>query len=662
MVRPGDSFLIQNAHHPGTAYRPDIDGLRAVAVMPVVLFHLGLRGFWGGFVGVDVFFVISGYLITGIIEKELREGRFSMAEFYRRRILRIFPALFVMMGIVAVCAGPLMLPLELIRFAKSALATTGFASNILYYTESGYFAPDAHTKPLLHTWSLAVEEQFYVFWPIALAWLFPKLGRRLWIAAAGVALLSLVVAIWSVEHAPSAAFYLIPSRTWELLTGALLVLIPWPSLDRRWLRESLAACGLLMILLSVKFYSEFTPFPGLAAVPPCLGAALLILTGAGARTRAAQLLSWPPLVAIGKISFSLYLWHWPVIVLARTVLFVEPSLSAAAGELAASLALAAMSWRFVEQPFRTGQGLAVRERAFSGAGVAMASVVTISLGVLWLNGIPGRFTPTELAVASYEDYDGDSKYRGGSCFIVDLPDAQRVFDRRTCLARDEERRNIVLLGDSHAAHLWPGLALLEPEVKILQATHTGCRPLVYPADAQDASCRSFFRSVILDWLPSHPISTVVLAGRWEWYDLPLLEQTLMSLSRSGQHVVVVGPIQRYTASLLKLLIRAGRSDDPALLLANGRVSQPFELDPAMRALTARSGAQYISLIDELCTPAGCRTLTSGGAPLQFDTSHLTVDGSRETVAMFSSVLFPAKQTMLRSPTQATDEVVILPIR
>ncbi|MEO0761148.1 MAG: acyltransferase, partial [Pseudomonadota bacterium] len=328
-------------------YRADIDGLRSIAVLPVVAFHFGIAAAPGGFVGVDVFFVISGYLITSIIARECAEGRFSLLDFYERRARRILPALFAMIAAVVVIGWFLFLPREFFDLAKSVGAATVFLANVLFYLSAGYFDAASYTKPLLHTWSLGIEEQFYIVIPLlfmALAWMGWK--ATAWIAAITVASLALSVA--TTEAMPQAAYYLLPWRAWELGLGALLALGVAPPLRTAAAREAAAAIGVVLILGAVVLLDKSVPFPGWAALAPCLGAALLIHAGAGGTTRVGAVLASAVPVWIGKLSYSLYLWHWPVVVFFVYREMRMPTLVEAAVLFAVSLALAFASLKLVE--------------------------------------------------------------------------------------------------------------------------------------------------------------------------------------------------------------------------------------------------------------------------------------------------------------------------
>ncbi|HKY93802.1 MAG TPA: acyltransferase, partial [Kiloniellales bacterium] len=330
-------------------YRPDIDGLRAVAIVPVLLFHAGVPGFSGGYVGVDVFFVISGYLITRLIAGEMESGGFSLLRFYERRARRILPALLLVLLACLPFAHLLLLPDQYADFADSIDATLGFVSNFYFFGQTGYFEDDVGTMPLLHTWTLAVEEQFYVVFPLLLLAM-RRGGRRGWLLVV-VLLFALSFATALYFSTGDAAFYLSPARAWELMLGSLLALLHW-TLRSRAVAAALALVGLGMILAAVVSYDEATTPSSFALLLPCGGAALVILSGAGRAQPAgfagSMLASRLP-VAIGLISYSLYLWHWPVLVFLQLWLLPEPLGIWALPALALCFVLATLSWRYVER-------------------------------------------------------------------------------------------------------------------------------------------------------------------------------------------------------------------------------------------------------------------------------------------------------------------------
>jgi peptidoglycan/LPS O-acetylase OafA/YrhL len=615
-------------HH--ARYRADIDGLRMIAILPVVLNHLGLRGAWGGFVGVDIFFVISGFLITGNIVGEVRAGRYSIAQFYRRRVLRIFPALFAMLAVVSLVCCVVMLPTELMRYARSLGAATLFGSNVLFYSEAGYFEPAARLKPLLHTWSLAIEEQFYIVWPLLLAPAARHWPRHLpWLAAL-VTLASLAISIVLIPRDPSAAYYLIPSRAWELSLGALLAVLP-PLRLPRWLSQGLALGAIAAIAYAITRFSEATPFPGLAALLPCGGAALLILTGPS-DTWVARALGWRVPVFFGQISYSLYLWHWPVIVLGSIALFLPPTPTVIAGELIASLALAILSTRYIEMPFRVNAARWSTPQVLRGGLAAMTGCLTICGTLLGAQGLPWRLTPEQQQVAAYEAMDGDALYRRGTCFAVG---PRMGFAAQTCLAREGHRPTLLLLGDSHAAHYWPGLAPWRDRYDVLQATRTGCKPVLYPP-ANDP-CRSFFRTMLGTWINQNHPDVLLLAARWRPEDVPLLERTLADPGVRAAHPVLIGPVPQYSSALPRLLVFGERRDDPGLAF-RARDPQVAVTDHALAALAQRQGVPYVSMLDRMCNARGCMVWAAPGVPMQFDYGHFTREGSLRAAALFMAGL------------------------
>ena len=372
-------------------YRKEVDGLRALAVIPVILFHAGITGFSGGFVGVDIFFVISGYLITSIIIGELETGKFTIAGFYERRARRILPALFFVMLATLPFAWWLLLPHELAGFGRSILAVTVFASNILFWQESDYFATDSELIPLLHTWSLAVEEQYYVIFPVLLmlCWKFGL--RRVTVIIASIAVVSLGLAEWGWRHDASANFYLLPSRAWELMAGAGCALYLGHNARlggaaAQWL--SLTGLGLL--ILSIFWLDDSIPFPSLYAILPVLGTALIILF-AHSGTWTGKLLSLPVFVGIGLISYSAYLWHQPMFAFARLYYAEEPALLIMLGLAVLAFVLAAISWRFVERPFRKRTNFS-RTQIFLMALAGSLAFMLIAAIFVATDGLPGRFS------------------------------------------------------------------------------------------------------------------------------------------------------------------------------------------------------------------------------------------------------------------------------
>lgn len=471
--------------------RPEITGLRAVAVLPVILFHAGLSSFAGGYVGVDVFFVLSGYLITSILLREHRAGTFTIAGFYERRARRILPALFVVVGLCIPFAWFWMRPGELIDFGESLIATIAFVSNVLFWRESGYFDGAAELKPLLHTWSLGIEEQYYLVFPLFVGLLLRFRKHWLPIALAAVALVSFLISLWLSEAAPSANFYLIPSRAWELMAGSLLALAP--ALRPR---NSLALLGLIMILAPVFLYDASTPFPGVAALPPVIGT-VLVIAFADSRSLVGRALSIGPMVWVGLVSYSAYLWHQPLFAFARLMspnhvpVWLYLALSVAA------LILAGLSQKYVEAPFIAKPHRFTRRQIFAWSAIGSAVIAAFGLALVLGQGFPTR-APAEPVKSSIE---GCPPIGGGV---------------HACPLGAPGEPNMVLLGDSHAFAIADELdAALAREGRSGVLLHTLCHPIpgLYDSRGPRRGCEaSNARMIALATAPA--VSDVIVAVRW----------------------------------------------------------------------------------------------------------------------------------------------------
>lgn len=447
-------------------YRQEIDGLRTVAVLPVILFHAGVSLFSGGFVGVDVFFVISGYLITGLIIAELSEGRFSIARFYERRARRILPALAVVMACCVPFAWLWMLPDQFADFSKSLIAVPLFVSNILFWRESGYFEAASEDKPLLHTWSLAVEEQYYVVFPILMILLW-RFGRnRVFYILLGMAALSLLLGEWGWRHRPSANFFLAPTRAWELLAGALCAFLQFGRPQKS--GEGLSALGLALIVAAVFYYDEATPFPSLYALAPVAGTVLIILF-AGRATMVARVLSLWPVVAVGQISYSAYLWHQPVFAFARLSSPTAPSPLVLSALTLPVLALAWLSWRFVENPFRRRPNpvLATQSAVFWVSGLVGVGFVAIGLlGASFVAPNVVRQHPELLAQYPLEKQ-----------FFTPCDGFKSQQGQATCRRYGQGGNVAVLWGDSHAIVLQKAIQVPQ-DTSLYVISHYGCPPVI----------------------------------------------------------------------------------------------------------------------------------------------------------------------------------------
>jgi peptidoglycan/LPS O-acetylase OafA/YrhL len=672
-------------------YRADIDGLRAIAVLSVLFYHAGL-GFPGGYVGVDVFFVISGYLITSLILKDLERGSFSMASFWERRIRRIFPALAVMLAVTCVAGWFLLLPEDLAKLGASVIAQSLLVSNFYFWRTTNYFGGANEEKPLLHTWSLAVEEQFYLIFPIALMafwwawsrWQKAQADRRskfgdrtldashstldsslatsdslpatspigeqrrwalFWLFTA-VALLSFGLSIWGVKAQPFATFFLLPTRAWELLLGSMLAVLPPTVVVRSSaLREILCLAGLAGILIPVFFYGEQTPFPGLAALPPCLGTAALIWANTLAKrdskpTWAAVALSCSPIVYIGLISYSLYLWHWPIICYSSYWAVQEFTLTEKSIVIFASFIIAIASWKFVECPFRAGRRQFKATLLFKTAAFTTSFLCFIGGTIIYKKGLPERFSEGVRTYLSALEHEKNvvktfekNKYKrlaGVEGLLTDNP---------IQLGCPKNSPSFILFGDSHARYIAP----LFHEVANLKGvsgnlvSHTATPPLI--------SWEHKFRRLsyedpdhlfkeTLKYAKENNITIIFLAAYWSTYQKhggiqPLekaLSQTMKQLQKEGFQVYFLFDHPTYNYNVPKNEIRA--QIFPFLTRQDQTLEQHKSKNSAVYdVLNVLQNVNSLDPTDKFLKPGQDSFSTSiDQIPLYLDDNHLTHAG------------------------------------
>ncbi|OED49402.1 hypothetical protein AB838_06930 [Rhodobacteraceae bacterium (ex Bugula neritina AB1)] len=630
-----------------TQYRPEIDGLRAIAVGAVILFHAGFGLFSGGYIGVDVFFVISGYLITGILLNDLKKDRFSIWQFYERRARRILPALVFVLVCCLPFAWAWMYPGQLVDFAQAVLAVVFFVSNILFWRQSDYFAPDAENNPLLHTWSLAVEEQFYIFFPILLWLIWRWGGRGLLPTLIVISLASLGLAEVAARVAPGANFYLIPTRAWELLAGSICAVI----MMRRPHKPNaiLALIGLAMVAISIFVFDDQTPFPSLYAVVPVAGTALIVLF-AGQKDPVGRLLCLRGMIGIGLVSYSAYLWHQPLLAFARIRLGDHLPTPLVWGLIAATFVLAYFSWRFVEQPFRAGPAsvLKTRRGVFTASGLAMAALIGVGLVGVLGQGMPGRMAPSGQSFATLDIENRLKANRGIG------PGCAQGFNSPPENCRMAGDPQVLLWGDSFAMHLGPALKNSPEAAGIVQYTIPVCAPimdisLVNAKYAQNwaRGCIAF-NDEVLDWLRATPsVSHVVMSsplgilrGRilnrqgqitttgQETLVLEQMRATGRAIRAAGAVPVFVAPPPRTGADLAacgvtQLIFGISQTEDCSFARED-IWEETHEID----ALLAQVGPdlQVLSLADLLCKEGRCATLIDGTLLFR-DKGHFSNEGA-----------------------------------
>lgn len=652
--------------------RPEVDGLRALAVVPVILFHAGVPGFGGGFVGVDIFFVISGYLITRILARELDAGAFSLAGFYERRARRILPALTVVVLACVPMAWLWLPPPEMMQFAQSVASLALFSSNLLFWHQEGYFAPASELKPLLHTWSLAVEEQYYLAYPLLLA-AFWKAGRRRVIALlAVIGMGSLALSVWGTFHAASAAFYLAPFRAWELLAGSLCGLLPFTRQGRA--REALAAIGVALLAAAIFGFDRDTPFPGYHALLPVLGT-MLILQCASIETRTGRALAWAPLVAIGLISYTAYLWHQPLFAFARIALSSEPALPVMAALILASFALAWLTTRFVETPFRrSARRLLAGRRAMLGS----AAAILAGFAAAGVAGHVARGFPQRAAIPAPVLRDLTERPRAADCMDRSRAKRAEPGDWFCELGAPAARRVIAVYGDSHALSFLPLLDRWGRArgVTLRFSAMSGCPPLidlqVLRNDEKRFDCAARNRDA---FSPAQlaAADAAVLIGRWTYYTtgdvtggfrfvgtggtiasdrsasaaafFEQFRRTLDAMRAADLPVLILhqAPVQRVEPGRAFFEASRGGSPSPAILR---RLSvTPEEHRHAYGALAAKIDAlargrqnavRTLDIAQRLCARDAC-LIGDGQHSRYFDRDHVSVAGADS----IQDLLYPA---------------------
>lgn len=607
-------------------YRPEIDGLRALAVLPVVLFHAHIAGFAGGYVGVDVFFVISGFLITSILVKDLERGSYSVWDFYERRIRRIAPALLVVIAFVLAIAPFSLLPSEFSRLGPEALGAMLFVANIVFWRDSGYFSADAESRPLLHTWSLGIEEQFYIVAPIVLALVIARARRHLPRVIPGMALASFVACVVLTPVSPGTSFYLLPTRAWELLAGACLAVYvhersesaPWP----RWVREAVAAAGALLIIVPVLSYSPAISFPGYAALAPVLGAVLVILCAAD--TLVGRALSHRGLVAIGLVSYSLYLWHWPLTVFARNIGLLDSPWGRCAVVLV-SILVAWLSWKFIEQPTRDRRRFPARRLVPLVLGGA-ALLAAVSLVYIGLDGWPHRL---DAKVVLLDDARHDISPARGRCHIGRGTRSPEQF----CTLGSGQAR-VALWADSHGVEL--AQALSEQGIPVVSITYSACRPSLAALNTASRRDCDDHNAAVREYLTgSTGLDTVVLVANYSGSQERLAGLVAVAdrLRAAGKRVVLVGP----TPTL------PGRRDLPTYLARGGPARTSFNDLPADAFIRQASGHELVLPEKIFCRDGDCDLLWQG-APLLFDGHHPSMSASRATAAALADCIRSAPCT------------------
>lgn len=661
----------------GLSYRRDIDGLRSLAILPVVLFHFSIPGFSGGFVGVDIFFVISGFLIGSILWAERSgTGSISLVNFYYRRFRRLAPAFFAMCITTGIIGYAILLPFEFYEFGKSLIAATFYLSNIFFYRGAGYFDTIAEEKFLLHTWSLSVEEQFYIFLPFFLIFFG---GRRnlLFVLSWSFFLLSLIACIFLTPRDHNATFYLFPFRAWELFSGVLLAIHTAERREPLKLDSWASWMGFALVVLSITFMPAGPNFPGYLAIAPVLGTVLLLANGHD-HNLINRLLSARVCVFIGLISYSLYLWHWPIATLS---LYYREKYSGSAELLfwlGLTFVVSWFSWRYIEKPFRAAEKYSAW-KIFSFVGAGSAVILTYGAVIYFKDGMPNRFIPpTRTHIDASQDFLQDFS----RCRIQAEGPLAGI---EVCPVGPDGRPSFLAWGDSHlrAFHEGLNLAAHEAQRSGLVIWRAGCPPLFSVVKIESAATRqededcTTANKQIRDATRSiEGVTDILLIGRWSYYSrgkgigadehntIQLLYEAAGNRLDGSQayYAAVVDTVNELSSHGWEVSILRQVPEVPfynsrmvARLLAHGQLRGKNEYEELIeieksRALSHRklSEAPFARLLEEnrivwldtwpsLCDSKTCSAVQDGQS-LYFDNNHITNRGARFLSGVFSSFL------------------------
>jgi peptidoglycan/LPS O-acetylase OafA/YrhL len=641
-------------------YRPDIDGLRAVAVIPVVLFHAGTPGFGGGYVGVDVFFVISGYLITSLIVSQQQAGKFSISWFYERRIRRIFPALFVVMLFCIIAGWAVVAPGEYKSLGGSVFATSVFLSNVLFWMRSGYFETSAEQQPLLHTWSLAVEEQFYLLFPMLMILLARK-EEMIFRVIGLFAFVSFILSAILVFYYPVSTFYLSPFRAWELLLGSLLA-INRPKLEvGHPLRNLCSAAGLVMILVPVIFYSKETIFPGISAAIPAIGAAMFVYAGQNSSCSINKMISSKPIVLVGQVSYSLYLWHFVFFTFGSYLSIGKLTTLQILLLIALSAVTAVLSWRFVEQPVRQARLALFKGRLlFATAGFAVASFAIAGLAIRSMNGFENRLTTQQRQLVVMEMTNDPC--RPTTVALVESHEFCKLG------SKEGLKPSFMVWGDSHGIALRPAfieIARRNGSVGLLASTG-GCPPLIDVVRMEPTyrGCEKINQEIFSFIRSSPSIIDVILVARWAYFveggmykDEPTdryrtkhvllantstspqrstrqvmataLDQTVGKLLTAGKRVWIVGPVPEIGVDVPKALYLRTLGIGTGIQIEPPREEFERRQFNAIQMIKTIAGKYQIAVVwpdQALCTNKSCAVAVEGRSLYQ-DDNHLSEFGA-----------------------------------
>lgn len=663
------SLSFESSASHSAKYRPDVDGLRAIAVLGVLCFHSGFTAFQGGFVGVDIFYVISGYLITSLLVRDIVEDKFSIVSFYERRMRRIFPALFTVLFFCILATSVLFDPKEMTAFGQTLLATTFFVSNFYFWRTAhplGYFDTEVNSKPLLHTWSLSVEEQFYVIFPMLLfllfRWVRPRV--RIWLVLLTGA--SFALNLWATHHKSVLAFYWFIPRAWELLIGALLAVKVLPPLRNRAAREAASALGLTMIVSALFLPVYHWAFPGYVVLIPCVGSWLVIYAGEAGQSLAKTLLSFRPLVFVGTISYSLYLWHWPIIVFSKHLPFHFTDRTDTTLVIVSSIVLAFLSFEYVERPFRGSSSLFSRRQIFAFGAVASALTASFGSVAYFSHGILERYDPQtrQLVAANLQRADDFDE----SCSNW-KKEVHSLADIKLCTLGDQAPHKIMFWGDSHVEQLYPAIKQLYADGSlskhgVVLAVENGCLPDQYVNNTGYGFHCDLIAKFAMMRAKQDDIDTVFIGFSTWWvarYDkyfctatagecqkvlltsddasnrfLADLSEEIRGLQSQGKQVIVCLPFPSFDRLIPEVQINNAVLGRYGLSVDAKEITSP-SLRAQVISVAENAGAEIFDPREVLCQGQQCLSEIDG-VSIYKDDNHLAPSGARVLAASLREVL------------------------
>lgn len=623
-------------------YQPQIDGLRAFAVLSVILFHANFPIFKGGFIGVDVFFVISGYLITTIIIKEINNKTFSFIGFYERRARRILPVLFFILLISTIMAWLILLPRDMREFSQSLAATSSFLSNVFFWLKSGYFDTSTELKPLLHTWSLSVEEQYYIFFPILLVLIFKYNKNKLVMIVTSCLLLSLIFSQWSITNDKNAAFYLIFSRSWELLIGSLLSIFyiridTYVSCYNKYIVQIMGIASFSLLVFSILFFDKKTPFPGLYALFPTFSTVGVIIFSKK-KTILYNILSYPLIVSMGLISYSAYLWHQPILAYARYISIDELSSVLKFLLIFLTFLLSYFSWKYIENPFRKRNNTFI----FIYASVVI-SLLFIAFGIYGhiANGFDNRVAPSYLYKNFYKDIASPKN-------TVGLHGKRCVSEKASiCQVSDGEGKRILFFGDSHSADFSSEIKKygLLNNLNVWQMSMGGCGFIL---DHQHGECGKAIDKLVNIIEKKDYAEIVFIASTYSHLDnIPSSEQIInllflkdIFISAVNNNIDVTYFIPRPSFSIDP--VKAMLFDKEELITIekkSSRKNTKLYMEDNFKNIGISVFDQEQVLLDAFCNPNGeCKNGFHNDRLLYRDKNHLSKYGKKYVFDIFTSLL------------------------